>query len=144
MLRKFQACSFNIDSILIHFLIFFSFCDELLIRQSSLGSNRLVVPPREIPQSWSFHVGQKIGRRGNFFLPICSKKLFFESFFLFNYYFLKFLGCSSSLTCFGSQLDQIVWWPIWILGHPCWRSLQTRALQILDHILESYGDLNYC
>merc|ERR1712086_1105571 len=36
------------------------FCDELLIRQSSLGSNRLVVPPREIPQSWSFHVGQKL------------------------------------------------------------------------------------
>merc|ERR1712203_48898 len=35
--------------------------DELLIRQSSLGSNRFVVPPREISQSWSFHVGQKIG-----------------------------------------------------------------------------------
>ena len=52
--------------------IFYSFCDELLIRQSSLGSNRFVVPPREIPQSWSFHVGQKIGRRGKFFLPISA------------------------------------------------------------------------
>ena len=45
-----------------------------------------MVPPREIPQSWRFHVGQKIGRRGNFFNTNLPSKIilkFLSIFFIF-------------------------------------------------------------
>ena len=130
----------NIDS---YFNFFTAFVMSCSFANQVLAQIDLWCHPEKYPKVGVFMLDKKLDEEVIFFTNLL-KKIIFWIFFFFNYYFLKFLGCSSSLTCFGSQLDQIVWWPIWILGHPCWRSLQTRALQILDHILESYGDLNYC
>ena len=104
----------NID---LYLLMFYSFCHELLIRQSSLGSNRLVVPPREIPQSWSFHVGQKIGRRGNL-ITNWMARIFFSIFHFFSLFFLTFR--LQQLTCL---LWQLTWPNCLVTNLNTWASL---------------------